>query len=328
MLKVFISYTHVDEDFRKQLGAQLSPFIRNGSLQVWHDRKLLAGDELDSSITAKLEECDLFLALVSPEFIESNYCFDRELARARERHNEKTMRLLPVILRACQWHHVPALGSLLATPKDGKPVASWSNRDEALSDVAGEIGRIVAAGQATTGAVVQAVPLSQSSVIGTLLEHKATNRRLATLGLSMPKRPPTDRDRDTFRLASFEEIYSIFDASINEAMAKGEVEGQIRRLDANRFCAVLYLEGRKMSAVTIHTGARGLGGNGISYVNQEDADTNTSNGWYTIEDKDGDFFFKANVFSSSGNGERQLTVTEVASEIWSSLVSPLGQRRR
>ena len=328
MLKVFISYTHADEQFQKQLVAHLSPFIRNKSLEIWFDRKLLGGDLVDDSIMTKLEDCDLFLALVSPEFIASDYCFERELARARELHDQGLMRLLPIILRACQWHQIPALAKLLATPKDGQAVASWTDRDEAFNDVAREIGRIVTSPKTSNSKSSSPASRVQVSDIKTRIEHNSEKPAIEKLGLVIPKRPPTDRDRDNFRRQSFQAIFEIFEVSIAQAMVKGEVEGEIRRLDANRFCAVLYVNGRKVSAITIRSSASGLGGNGISYVNEEDADTNTTNGWYTISDKDGELFFNPNVFYSHGRIERQLSDSDVAAEMWGQLISPLNQRLR
>ena len=64
------------------------------------------------------------------------------MRRALEKHSRKETRVVPVILRACDWSSAP-FGKLQAFPKDGKPVTSWSNKDEAWNDVAKGI-RIIA----------------------------------------------------------------------------------------------------------------------------------------------------------------------------------------
>ena len=51
-----------------------------------------------------------------------------------ERQDAGQARVIPVILRHCDWHAAP-FGKLLAAPKDGKPVKSWSDIDEAFLDV-------------------------------------------------------------------------------------------------------------------------------------------------------------------------------------------------
>ena len=60
-----------------------------------------------------------------------------------ERHEAKEARVIPIILRPCDWHSAP-FGKLKALPKDGKPVISWSNRDEAFLDIAQALRRVVA----------------------------------------------------------------------------------------------------------------------------------------------------------------------------------------
>ena len=116
----------------------LEPLKRLGLIEAWHDRKLKAGDEWDKSISSNLESADVILLLVSIDFINSKYCYDREMYRALERHNEGRAVVIPVILRDCLWQ-TAEFANLQAVPQDGKPVCSWSDRDEALTKVAQSI---------------------------------------------------------------------------------------------------------------------------------------------------------------------------------------------
>lgn len=56
------------------------------------------------------------------------------LKRALARHAEGSARVIPVILRPCDWLHSP-FAHLLAAPTDGKPITRWPDRDEAFLDV-------------------------------------------------------------------------------------------------------------------------------------------------------------------------------------------------
>lgn len=51
---IFISYSHEDEDLRKALEKQLSMLRRQGLVEIWHDRMLLAGDRFDDRIDENL----------------------------------------------------------------------------------------------------------------------------------------------------------------------------------------------------------------------------------------------------------------------------------
>lgn len=134
-LKIFISYSHLDEKLKDALLKHLRPLEKMNLITEWHDRKLLAGDVWGDEVSKNLEQADIVLLLVSIDFINSKYCYDIELDRALERHAEGTCRVVPIILRGCLWQHTP-FSKLQALPRDGKPTTSWSDLDEALTTIA------------------------------------------------------------------------------------------------------------------------------------------------------------------------------------------------
>lgn len=140
-LKVFVSYSHADEKLKDALLKHLRPLERMKIISSWNDRRLLAGDTWDKEIDRNLEEADLVLFLVSIDFINSAYCYDIELKRALERHSRDGCKVVPIILRGCLWKHTD-FGKLQALPRDGKPVTSWSDVDDALTNVAEGILRL------------------------------------------------------------------------------------------------------------------------------------------------------------------------------------------
>jgi hypothetical protein len=128
---LFFSYSHADEGLRDQLEKQLSMLKRQGLIEVWHDRRIDAGQDFAGEIDRHLEVADVVLLLVSPDFLDSQYCYDVEMTRALERHRQGSAIVIPVILRACLWHDAP-FGKLLGTPPDGHPVTQWPDRDQAV----------------------------------------------------------------------------------------------------------------------------------------------------------------------------------------------------
>jgi len=135
LIKVFVSYSHKDEDLRDALEKHLSLLKNEGLISVWHDHKIGAGTDFAASIDANLTDAQIILLLVSSDFLASSYCWGVELKLAMRLHESRSAIVIPVILRACDWHSAP-FGKLLAAPKDGKPIRSWDDVDEALYDVA------------------------------------------------------------------------------------------------------------------------------------------------------------------------------------------------
>jgi predicted ATPase len=134
MAKLFYSYSHRDARFLVKLEAALSQLKREGVLETWHDRRINPGQEWADIIDRKLEEADIILLLVSPDFLASDYCSEKEMARALERHAIGAAFVVPVILRSADWQTAP-FRRLQALPAGGKPITSWRNRDEAFQDV-------------------------------------------------------------------------------------------------------------------------------------------------------------------------------------------------
>ncbi|MBA2593161.1 MAG: toll/interleukin-1 receptor domain-containing protein [Pseudomonadota bacterium] len=141
-IEVFYSYSHKDEALRDELNKHLALLKRQGVIRDWHDRRIAAGTEWSGQIDEHLNLAGVILLMVSADFIASDYCWDVEVKRAMERHEVGEAVVIPVILRAVDWHSAP-FGKLQALPKDAKPVTSWPVQDEAFTDIAKGIRRAV-----------------------------------------------------------------------------------------------------------------------------------------------------------------------------------------
>ncbi|HEU0003420.1 MAG TPA: tetratricopeptide repeat protein, partial [Ktedonobacteraceae bacterium] len=124
-----------DETLRQRLVKHLRILQRQNIINIWHDRNISAGTEWEQEIEHHLNAAHLILLLISPDFIDSDYCYGREMKRAMERHEQGEAHVIPIILRPVYWHKTP-FGKLQALPSDGKPITSslWPSQEEALFD--------------------------------------------------------------------------------------------------------------------------------------------------------------------------------------------------
>jgi hypothetical protein len=141
-IEIFFSYAHEDEDWRKKLEKSLRTLQRQGYIQGWHDRNILAGSEWKREIMTRLNTAPIILLLVSQDFIDSDFCWDIELQQAMQRHKDGTALVIPIIVRPADWQKT-AFAQLQALPQDGKPLSTWPNEDEALLQVARGIRQVV-----------------------------------------------------------------------------------------------------------------------------------------------------------------------------------------
>jgi internalin A len=144
-VKMFVSYSHQDERHRETLESHLKVLSRVGLLDVWHDRRIDPGGDWRGEIDATLEEADVVVLLVSADFLASDYCADVELWRARERRAAGACRVVPVIVRDCNWKKLPELADLQALPGDGRPITTWPDTDTAWRTVADGLEQVITA---------------------------------------------------------------------------------------------------------------------------------------------------------------------------------------
>lgn len=141
-LEVFFSYAHEDESYKDELVKNLKMLKRQNLIRDWHDRQISAGTEWKNAIDTHLETAAIILLLISSDFINSDYCWDKELKRAMERHEAGEARVIPIILRKCDWHEA-SFGKLQALPKNATPIKTWPDQDEAYLNVVEGLKKVI-----------------------------------------------------------------------------------------------------------------------------------------------------------------------------------------
>lgn len=141
-VKVFYSYCHIDEPYKKKLETVLSTLRQNNIIEEWHDRKILPGQVLDIEIKYHLEKAELILLLISPDFMNSNYCHNIEMKLALLRRELGLCDVIPIIIRPTDLKGTN-LDGLLSLPTDRKPVIHWNKSDLAFDDITEGIRKAV-----------------------------------------------------------------------------------------------------------------------------------------------------------------------------------------
>lgn len=319
MPNVFFSYCHADEVLRDQLEKQLAMLKRQGVIDSWHDRRIGAGQEIDAAIDEHINSDEIILLLVSPDFIASDYCYNIEMARAMERHNAKEAIVIPVILRACDWHHAP-FGKLLGTPQDGKPVTLWPDRDEALLQVAKEVRKAAERWRSTQSSTERldagALLHTQQTVVA---GPRSSNLRVA--------KSFTQLDKDRYQNDTFEYIARFFENSLNELQARNPgYEGVFRRIDANRFFATIYKNGDSVATATVYVGGRM--GAGIYYSQGGDSfSSNSFNEALSVQADDQALYLTSMGMAFQGRQHQKLSQEGAAEMLWEIVIAPLQRAR-
>jgi hypothetical protein len=147
--KIFISYAKADRTYLDTARRFLRPLERQGSIALWDDTQLLPGEDWDAAIRRELAAADMILFLVSADLLATDYIWDIEMQQAMERAARGEVAVVPVIIRSCGWEDAP-FARYTALPGKGKPIGSWSNPDEAWSEVTGRIRSFVSGAKGST----------------------------------------------------------------------------------------------------------------------------------------------------------------------------------
>ena len=98
-VEFFVSYSHRDATWF----ARLRPLLRFRTpsvniANIWHDQELKVGDNWNNEIKAALKRMDVFVCLMSYDFLDSEYIMDVELTQAMVREKKGEVEIVPILL--------------------------------------------------------------------------------------------------------------------------------------------------------------------------------------------------------------------------------------
>lgn len=141
-IEVFISYAPRDNELRAELEEHLSVLRRQGLISAWHIAQVAPGQGWRTAIESHVSSAQLILLLVSASFFASDDCHDLEMAKALERWQRGEAQVIPILLSPCIWEETQ-LRRLQPLPDNRIAVTSWPSRNEAWTNVARGIRRVV-----------------------------------------------------------------------------------------------------------------------------------------------------------------------------------------
>jgi Leucine-rich repeat (LRR) protein/GTPase SAR1 family protein len=153
--KVFLSYSHQNTQWLARLRTHLTGLRRSKEIETWDDKEILPGDLWDAAIKKRLAEADVFILLLSADFIASEYIWNEELKTAFDSYKKKGAVIIPVYLEPFDLGGIPGIavtedgrelkiGNFEIIPKNQDQqrlvaVSLWQNQEEALAEIARRI---------------------------------------------------------------------------------------------------------------------------------------------------------------------------------------------
>ena len=139
--QVFISYSHEDEEFLKELLKHLKPYTRSGVITHWSDKQIASGSKWFDQIQKALGKTSVAVLLVSPSFLASDFIHEHELGPLLTEAEDGGVTILWIQLSSCSYEETPLKDYQAVVSPPEKPLAQMStaNRDETWVQICKEI---------------------------------------------------------------------------------------------------------------------------------------------------------------------------------------------
>jgi hypothetical protein len=142
---IFISYSHRDEQYKDELLRHLRVLEKQGVASFWDTSLIPAGADWANEIKNAIDEAEVAILLVSPDFLASEYVVEQELPALLERAKSRNTVVLPILVRPTQWTSVPELAQFQFLNDVRTPLSLSHQRDEDYAKISQRIADLVLA---------------------------------------------------------------------------------------------------------------------------------------------------------------------------------------
>ena len=149
-INIFVIYTLADKDIMHHLLRHSDPLNEAFDLSIWHDDPIITGQPWKSYFESRIHHTDIFLLLVSDDFMNSQFIKQIEFKAVIDRHKENKSVVIPIIIDNCQWDidlklidYEFNLRELQVLPEEGKPIEDWDSSDHVYNKVTAGIRMII-----------------------------------------------------------------------------------------------------------------------------------------------------------------------------------------
>lgn len=140
-IKVFISYAKEDTSFMHELTKHLKVFEKNNIIEIWHDALIAPGENWKEEIKVHIQDAHVIILLISADFMASDYIDNIEISKSLDRSRKRETVIIPIIIRPTNYSSLE-ISKYQALPKDGKPVSTWVDKDEAWVDITNQLKKL------------------------------------------------------------------------------------------------------------------------------------------------------------------------------------------
>lgn len=141
--KVFISYSHIDKGYLKDIQRHFKPFLNQ--IDFWDDTKIKPGQKWKEEISNAIDETKVAILLVSTDFLGSEFISSNELPPLLKAAEKEGTVILTLILKPCLFEDFTELNQFQAMNPPNHPVSKMieNEREELYVNLVRQTKRVL-----------------------------------------------------------------------------------------------------------------------------------------------------------------------------------------
>jgi len=142
--KIFISYSRADTQLKDILKSHLSVLSLQKNITFWDAEMILPGEKWHDVISKNLKSANLFLLLISPDYLSSKSVVEFELEKIIDIALTEKKIIVPILARPTNWEH-SQISEFQMLPRSMKPISLYDEkeRDKIFIEITEEIKNVV-----------------------------------------------------------------------------------------------------------------------------------------------------------------------------------------
>lgn len=141
--KVFVSYSHLDEEYLKDIKRHFKPFLKH--IDFWDDSNIQPGQKWKEEIKTAISKTKIAILLVSTDFLGSEFISTDELPPLLRAAEEEGAVILILILKPCLFEEFEELNQFQAMNPPSRPISKmdFNEREEVYVNLVRQTKRIL-----------------------------------------------------------------------------------------------------------------------------------------------------------------------------------------
>lgn len=141
-LRVFLSYSHRDVEFKDIFKDHLSTLVRQGKIKIWDEIMISPGNIRRKEIKDALDNAEIIIFLITSGLMASIEIYEHEISTAIERHYNDEIQIIPIYAKPVDIEG-DVFDRIWGLPRDKKWLTTNNNLDLALSQVVQELRTVI-----------------------------------------------------------------------------------------------------------------------------------------------------------------------------------------